>query len=417
MSRRALPQTLAGLSATAALVLSPSLACSAPADPAPSAADASSASPPVASPTATAPSSARSAPKAKAALPTFKVKRMAKGYSHVWDVASVGSEGWIFTERESAKVRIVKGKAVHDVAFPSSRVWVSGETGLMGIAVDPAFTTNRRFYTCQGGFTKTGHDVRVMAWRLSDDGRKALSRGKLLGGLPTSSGRHGGCRLLIERDSGALFVGTGDAAIGTNPENLKSLGGKILRLDRMTGKPWPDNPFSNAKNTKKRYVYNYGHRNVQGLAQRADGSLWSAEHGPDRDDEINLVLRGADYGWNPVPGYNESVPMTDQSLPGPQTEAQWSTGFPTLATSGITFVTGPRWGSLSGTMAVAALKASRVVFLRFAADGTFVRAKTPTALRQYGRLRSLVLAPNGDLLATQDNGSNNAILRISPTAP
>lgn len=417
MSRRALPQTLAGLTATAALVLSPSLACSAPA-----ADDEASAGSPTSTTStgatdASSTAAASPAPSRAAKIPTFKVTRMVKGYSHVWDVASVGSEGWIFTERESAKVRIVKGKAVHNVAFPSSSVWVSGETGLMGIAVDPAFTTNRRFYTCQGGFTKNGHDVRVMAWKLSANGRKALSRGKLLGGLPTSSGRHGGCRLLIERDTGALFVGTGDAAIGTNPENLKSLGGKILRLDRMTGKPLPDNPFVNANNRNKRYVYNYGHRNVQGLAQRADGSLWSAEHGPDRDDEINLVLRGADYGWNPVPGYNESVPMTDQSLPGPQTEAQWSTGFPTLATSGITFVTGPEWGSLRGTLAVAALKASRVVFLRFDADGTFVKARTPAALRQYGRLRSLTLAPNGDLLATQDNGSNDGILRISPTAP
>jgi len=406
MPRHSFSRPLSTLAVTAVLVLSPSLACSAPADDAPARAGTPGAS------TGTA-----AAPGAASKVPTFTVKRMVKGYSHVWDVASVGAEGWIFTERESAKVRIVKGKAVHNVKFPSSSVWVSGETGLMGIAVDPAFDKNRRFYTCQGGFTKNGHDIRVMAWKLSNNGRTALSRGKLLGGLPTTSGRHGGCRLLIERDSGALFVGTGDAAHGTNPENLTSLGGKVLRLDRMTGKPWPDNPFSNAKNRNKRYVYNYGHRNVQGLTQRADGTLWSAEHGPDRDDEINLVLKGADYGWNPVPGYNESVPMTDQSLPGTQTEAQWSTGFPTLATSGITFVTGSQWGSLRGTLAVAALKASRVVFLRFDSDGNFVKVRTPAALRQYGRLRSLVLAPNGDLLATQDNGSDDGILRISPSTP
>ena len=73
---------------------------------------------------------------------------------------------------------------------------------------------------------------------------------------------------------------------------------------------------------------------MQGLAQRADGTLWSVEHGPDRDDEVNLLRNGGDYGWNPVPGYNESVPMTDQGLPGKQVEAQWSSGFPTLATSG-----------------------------------------------------------------------------------
>ena len=92
--------------------------------------------------------------------------------------------------------------------------------------------------------------------------------------------------------------------------------------------------------SNQRYVHTYGHRNVQGLAQREDGTLWSAEHGPDRDDEVNLLKNGGDYGWNPVPGYNESVPMTDQGLPGKQVAAAWSSGFPTVATSGASFVAG-----------------------------------------------------------------------------
>ena len=80
-------------------------------------------------------------------------------------------------------------------------------------------------------------------------------------------------------------------------------------------------------------MFTYGHRNVQGLAQRRDGTLWSVEHGSYRDDEVNLLRPGGDYGWNPVPGYNESVPMTDQSLPGRQVGARWRSGDPTLATS------------------------------------------------------------------------------------
>ncbi len=397
-------RTVLGLTLTLGLTLVPSVACSsAPAEPPPDAAS------PTASRTAAEPG-----PASKAALPSFKVRRIAKGYSHVWDVKSIGSEGWLFTERDSAKLRLLHGGRARGVRYPSSKVWVSGETGLMSLEVDPNFAANRRFYTCQGGFTRTGHDVRVMAWKLSANGRRAIGRGALLTGLPASSGRHGGCRLLVD-DAGSLFVGTGDAAIGTNPENLNSLGGKVLRLNRFSGKPWPDNPFISAGNTKKRYVYNYGHRNVQGLAQRSDGTIWSAEHGPDRDDEVNLVLSGADYGWNPVPGYNESVPMTDQSLPGDQTDAAWSTGSPTLATSGCVWVAGEQWGSLRGTLAVAALKAGRIVFVRFDADGTFVRARAPMALRAFGRLRSLTLAGNGDLLATTDNGSNDKILRITPT--
>src|SRR6185503_8446251 len=148
-----------------------------------------------------------------------------------------------------------------------------------------------------------------------------------------TTGRHGGCRVMVTR-SGALLVGTGDATQGTNPQDLNSLGGKTLRLNRMTGAPWPRNPFIASSNTNRRYVLTYGHRNVQGLAQRADGSLWSVEQGSFRDDEVNRLVSGGTYGWNPVPGYNESVPMTDRSLPGRQIPARWRSGEPTLATSG-----------------------------------------------------------------------------------
>ena len=185
-------------------------------------------------------------------------------------------------------------------------------------------------------------------------------------------------------------------------------------LDPTTGAPWPDNPFINAPNKRQRYVHTYGHRNVQGLAVRANGSLWSVEHGPDRDDEVNLLKNGGDYGWNPVPGYNESVPMTDQGLPGPQIEAKWSSGVPTLATSGASFVYGDAWGWYDGTLAVAALKASRVVFMKFDRTGKFVGSRTPPALKAYGRLRAVTALPNGSLLVTTDNGGDDAVLRVRP---
>ena len=89
------------------------------------------------------------------------------------------------------------------------------------------------------------------------------------------------------------MVGTGDAAHGRNPRNLKSLGGKTLRLDRFTGRPFAGNPWANSPNRRKRYVFTYGHRNVQGLAQREDGSLWSVEHGSYRDDEVNRSAAAA----------------------------------------------------------------------------------------------------------------------------
>ncbi len=248
---------------------------------------------------------------------------------------------------------IWRGGKVHRVRFPSRTVWVSGETGLMGLDVDPGFAKNRRFYTCQGGFTGGGgHDVRVVSWRLNRQLTVATRIKRLVSGLPASSGRHGGCRVLSLGD-GSLYVGTGDAAVGTNPRNRKSLGGKTLRLDAATGRPWPTNPYIRADSRRQRYVFSFGHRNVQGLdRQPGTGRIWSIEQGTYRDDEVNLIAKGGDYGYHPVPGYNESVPMTDPSLPGPQRSAKWRSGDPTVATSGGGFVSGEAWGAYDGSLAV-----------------------------------------------------------------
>lgn len=354
---------------------------------------------------------------ARAEVPRLVVTKRVTGLSNPWDVKPIGGGRLLITERDTARLFVAGDGGKRRVAFPSDSVWVAGETGLMSLEVDPGFSKNRRFYTCSGGFLSGGgHDVRVNAWTLNRSLTRATLVRKLLGGLPTTTGRHGGCRLLIARN-GALVVGTGDAAVGTNPRDLTSLGGKTLRLDRGTGAPWPTNAYISADNRRQRYVHTYGHRNVQGLAQRRDGTLWSVEHGSFRDDEVNRLVSGGDYGWNPVPGYNESVPMTDQSLPGTQLEARWRSGDPTLATSGASFVYGKKWGALDGALAVAALKATRVLFLTFNAEGRLVRKDVPKILERFGRLRSVTLAPNGDLLVTTDTDSGGgAVLRVRPAS-
>jgi glucose/arabinose dehydrogenase len=349
------------------------------------------------------------------AAPTLRVSKVAGGLDHPWDVQRIGQGRLLVTERSGRLAVIEKGK-VRRLQMTSGLVWASGETGLMGLAIDPGFAGNRRFYTCNGGNPQGTPDVRVMVWRMNAAATRATYKRTLIKGFPATSGRHGGCRILI-LNNGAMLVGTGDAATGTNPRDLTSLGGKTLRLNRVTGAPWPTNAFVNAANKKKRYIHTYGHRNIQGLAVRRDGTLWSAEHGPDVNDEVNRLRNGGDYGWHPVPGYNESVPMTDQSLPGKQIEARWSSGTRTIATSGASFVKGRAWGWYNGSLAVAALKDSKLVFLKFDANGKFLGQRTPGALHQvYGRLRAVISLPNGDLLVTTDNGNNgDAVLRVRPT--
>jgi glucose/arabinose dehydrogenase len=364
-------------------------------------------------PTPDTSSSSVGADQRASAFPALTVTRKVRGLETPWDVQRLPRRRLLISERDNRRLIVWRAGTKRVLRFPSSQVWASGETGLMSIAVDPNFRRNRRVYTCQGGFVPGGHDVRVLAWRMNRHYTGVRRLRVLLSGLPATSGRHGGCRLLINR-VGALLVGTGDAATGTNPQNLSSLGGKLLRLNRFTGKPSAHNPWAGSASVRRRYVLNYGHRNVQGLAQRADGPLWSVEHGPDRDDEINKVVAGGNYGWNPVPAYNENVPMTDHSLPGAQVDARWSSGVPTIATSGATWVRGTQWGSYNGTLAVAALKGSRLVFFKFDSAGHLLWTRTPAAVTHFGRLRSVTRAANGDLLVTTSNGSDDSVLRVSP---
>lgn len=351
-------------------------------------------------------------------VPALRVQVVASGLDHPWEVQQLPNGYLLVTQRERRTLTLVNPatRAKRNLVFPSSKVWARGETGLLGLAVDPSFSSNRRIYTCSGWRTTSGHDIRVIAWTLDAGLTRATLRRTLKAGLPSNSiGRHGGCRLLVAR-SGALLVGTGDAARGTNPQNLSSLGGKVLRLDRFSGRPWPTNRWIRGTGNR-RYVLSYGHRNVQGLAQRSDGTFWSVEHGTYRDDEINLVRSGNNFGWHPVPGYNESVPMTDGSLPGTQYPARWRSGDPTIAPSGAAFVHGTGWGDLRGTLAVAVLKDRRLMFVRFDSAGRFRWTRSPAELRTRGRLRDVTAARDGSLLVTTDNGDGrDVVLRVRPAS-
>jgi glucose/arabinose dehydrogenase len=341
------------------------------------------------------------------------------GLAVPWDLTWVGDlllydlrAGQVWSKRGSNAPRRVAISG-----FPS--IFAQGEGGLLGMVADPGASTNRRFYTCQSVRDSSGNalDVRVLRWRLTSDTTAVSDGSPVVTGIPLVSGRHSGCRLRFGTD-GLLYVGTGDAAVGTNPQSLSSLGGKVLRV-RWDGSIPADNPFVD-RGGNARYVWNYGHRNVQGLALRpGTDELWSVEHGTDRDDEVNLVVRGANYGWDPVPGYDESTPMTDLTkFPG-ATRAMWSSGYPTVATSGAAFLTDPRWGAWRGALAVAELKGQGVRLMRMNPTPGPSRVVATSALPQaegLGRIRTLAQGPDGALWLTTSNGSDDRIVRIAPTA-
>jgi len=361
---------------------------------------------------------ASAVPAATAASPTLQVTTVVSGLAYPWDLTWVGSlmlydlrGGQVWSKRDGAAPRRVSMRGL-----PS--LYVNSEGGLLGIVADPGAATNKKFYTCQTVRTSTGGplDARVLRWRLTSDTSAVSDGSPVVTGLPVSSGRHSGCRLRFGTD-GRLYVGTGDAAVGTNPQSLSSLGGKVLRVNADGTIP-TDNPFY-SRGGNARYVWNYGHRNVQGLALRPGTSeLWSAEHGTDRDDEINLSVRGADYGWDPVPGYDESTPMTDLSKFPSARAAQWSSGYPTVATSGATFLRGAAWGQWQGALAVGLLKGQGLYLMRLNPSPTTEKVAHVERLavaQGFGRIRTVQLGPDGSLWFTTSNGSNDRIVRVHPT--
>ncbi len=358
-----------------------------------------------------------------AEFPNLDVEVVADDLDVPWDVQPLGDGRLLTTQRDRAKLTLIEENGdTSNVDFPSSSVWVSGETGLMGLEIDPDFADNRKIYTCQGKALGDGdRDIRVIRWQLNNALTAATLDKVLLKGLPVSRsqpGRHGGCRLLIH-SNGDLIIGTGDAATGRNPQDKDSLGGKTLAIDPDTGNPAIGNPWRNA-DTRRRFVMTYGHRNVQGLALRSDKTLWSVEHGSFRDDEVNLLVPGRNFGWHPVPGYNESVPMTDFSLPGKQWAARWRSGEPTEATSGASFVKGAEWGRFRGALAIGCLAGEKLLFVKFDDEGKlrWEKARVDLDGTHYGRLRAVTRDLDGSLLVTTSNGGGGSggdmILRITP---
>jgi glucose/arabinose dehydrogenase len=345
---------------------------------------------------------------------------VADGLDHPWDVAQAGDGTLLFDERGGGLTAVRPGGKVQRLTADFRDLFATGETGLMGLVLDPGFTGNRRFYTCQGRQESGRRSIAVVSWTV-DTGWRTATRvaDPLLGGIPVNEtvGRHGGCRLRFD-PTGALLVGTGDNAVGIHPQDTHSLAGKVLRLDAATGRPAAGNPFLGRPDAGSPYVFTYGHRNVQGLAVRPGTTqVFAVEQGTYRDDEVNLLRSGGNYGYDPVGAapYDERVPMTDPRIPG-ALAAVWSSGAATIASCGGTFLEGKRWGSYDGLLLLGVLKGEGVLALRLDRRGALRTEFRPPELDgTHGRIRTVQQGSDGALYVTTDNGGHaDQLLRVTP---
>lgn len=364
-------------------------------------------------------------PAPSAAVPPLTVEEVAAGLRHGWDIGFL-PDGKVLVSQRPGVLTLLSGSrpgaTATTVRADFSDVLVRGEGGLMGLVVHPDFATSREFTTCQT-HTSGGQpvDIRLVTWRLAPDGASATRARDLLTGLPiAASGRHSGCRPTLAAD-GTLLVGTGDTANGAFAQDRTSLGGKLLRLDLKTGQPASGNPFLAAADPRERLVYTYGHRNIQGVGVRpGTGQVFTAEHGPTYNDEVNLIRSGANYGWDPsrggtVGGYDENVPMTDRKRFPDAVEAIWQSGPTTQAVCAATFLSGRQWGTLDGALVITALKGAKLLVLSLDRTGAVTSVAVPPEFdRAFGRLRAARLGPDGALYVTTTNGDDDKLLRVTP---
>lgn len=357
------------------------------------------------------------------ALPTLDVTVEVDGLSKPWDVVAA-PDGTILTGERSGRFVVKRPDGtVADVAADLDDLYAQGETGLMGIELAQDFSSSRALYTCQGVQGEQGmgtgsagpgsaggggNHIGVFRWTVDEDWTTLTRTQTLVDDIPVADGgRHGGCRILAAPD-GTLFVGTGDTANPTASQDRNSLGGKVLHIN-ADGSAAADAPGR---------IYTLGHRNVQGLAyQPGSERLYEVEQGTSRDDELNLLQAGGNYGYKPDRTpliYDESVPMTDPDRVPGAIAAVWSSGSPTIATPGLTFVEGAAWGEWSGAAVMSSQQGEKLVFLQLSEDGTRVEQETVALENEYGRLRSLTSLPDGSFLLTTDNGSGDQILRVTP---
>lgn len=345
---------------------------------------------------------------------SLAVSTAVPGLDHPWDIAFTPDGTMLFTQRPGP-INARVGGVTRELARPADAV-AMGEGGMMGLAVDPGFSSNRLIYTCFLSNASGALDVRLVRWRVSSTYTSLSDRVDIVTGMPVNqsgqAGRHSGCRPRWGPD-GYLWVTTGDAATGSVPQDPWSLGGKVLRIDR-DGNGAPGNPGG----FFLPQIYSYGHRNPQGIAFRPyDHKAFAVEHGTTCDDEINLLVPGGNYGWDPKPrsggpGYDESVPMTDKvKFPG-AIDAVWSSGCPTIAPSGGTFLDGGQWSGWNQALAVAVLKDRHLHVFALGTQGEAVFQWE--VLTGYGRLRVAVQGPDGDLYVAVD-ATDGRILRVHPT--
>lgn len=297
------------------------------------------------------------------------IREIATGLAAPWGVTFLPDGSALVGERDTTRiVSIGVDGRVREVGRIAQAA-PQGEAGLLGLAASPTYAEDATVFA----YVTTAGDNRVV--RFTYDGRRIGPARAVLTGIPNGF-IHDGGRLLFAED-GNLFVSTGEIGDAERAQDPGDLGGKILRIT-PAGDPAPDNPVAGSP------VWTMGHRNVQGLAFDDQGRLWATEFGQNTWDELNRIERGRNYGWPLFEGRGD-----DKRYRNPYVTWRTSEASP----SGLAFLDGHLWA--------ASLRGERL--WRIPVTGSGVGEAKDFFVGDYGRLRTVTVAPDGNLWVTTSN--------------
>ena len=339
----------------------------------------------------------------------LSVETVVEGLDQPWSVEVLPDGSYIVSEK-GGTLRIVADGKLSDPIRGVPEVATNGQGGLLDIALAPDFATSRTLYLTYATRGDGGEGTAVARARLSDDGTalEDTTRIFLMNGLTTSD-HHFGSRIAIAKD-GSLFFGIGDRGEGMRAQDPRDDAGSILHIN-PDGSPHAGNPFLGTSDGRPE-IWSKGHRNPQGLAiDPRDGTLITVEHGARGGDEVNLPQPGKNYGW-PLVSYGRHYSGAEFDL-GSSAEGYeqplyyWD---PSIAPGAIAVYHGAMFPEWEGNLIVAALKYQLVARLERDESGAVV-AEERLFDGEFGRLRDVVVAPDGALLLLVD-GKDGALLRV-----
>ncbi|GGW79347.1 PQQ-dependent sugar dehydrogenase [Alteromonas halophila] len=339
---------------------------------------------------------------------SVNVDELATGLSHPWGMAFLPDGRMVITERTGTMRLYSPDEGVSEPLTGVPNVDAVNQGGLLDITLDPNFAENQTLYFC---YSKPGQDGNSSSVAKAELRNNALHNVQnIFTAQPlVDNGFHFGCRLAFDRQQ-HLFITLGDRyKYMDEAQNTDNHFGKIVRVHTDGSAP-DDNPFIEGDAPE---IYSYGHRNVQGLTVHPEtGKVWAMEHGPKGGDEVNLLEKGANYGWPVITygiDYDGDIISDKTHKEGmKQPVLYWD---PSIAPSGMVFYDGEPFADWQGDLLVGALKFTHLRRIE-------MEQGAPGDQHEYlkdrkERIRDVDVGPDGYIYLLTD-APDGKLLKLSP---